>query len=119
MAENGCKFDYQYQPLIDGKINGVQIKSISVSECKCLKGEKCDGLHKIKINDIKDNRMINYWNRDREFSIDELEKLNYVDKLRITVDEDWTDNLMNGCELAKRYWTKIVIHSFSFGAFDL
>ena len=76
-------FDYDYQVLIDGKINGVQIESISVSGCQCLSGKKCDNMHEICIYDTT-GKMVNFWNGKRKFSIDELEKLNYIDKLRIT-----------------------------------
>ena len=96
MSEKRDNFDYDYQPLIDGKINGVEIKSITVRECECSTGKKCDGMHKIRINNIKDN-MLNFWSEQRKFSIDELEKLNYIDKLRIPVDEDRDENVRNNC----------------------
>ena len=114
MSEKHNSFDYDYQPLVDGKINGAQIKSISVRGCKCLNGEKCDGFHEIRIIDTTDDRLLNFWSKNRNFSIEELEKMNYIDKLVITVDEDQSDNLTNNCELAKRYPYNMIIRGFGF-----
>lgn len=84
---------YDYQPLIDGKINGVEIKSITVCGCKYLDGGKCDGMHKIRIYGTKNISNINFASENRKFSTEELEKLNYIDKLRITGEDDWTCGL--------------------------
>lgn len=102
------KFDYQ--PLINGKINGIFIKTISVHGCQCLSNnQKCTGAHNIHIYGIYSKERLNF-NNERKFSINELVKLNYINKLEITVDEDWLNDLLNDCKLADCYRDKVVVY---------
>ena len=102
---------FDYQPLINGKINGIQIKSIKIHGCQCLENKKCDAMHNICIYDMTSNERINF-NNEKNFSIDELEKLNYMDKLEITADDDWKYDLMNGCRFAKSYPNKVGAYGY-------
>ena len=103
---------FNYQPLIDGKINGIQIESITVHGCDCL--EVCDGQHNIYIYDKENDARINF-NNGKRFSIRELEKLNYIEKLNITVDAHYKCKLKNVCKLLMRYPEKLVVYGYICG----
>ena len=105
---------FEYNPLINGKINDIEIESVAVHGCKCLTLEKrisCDGKHKIyiytKSKSKSTKRKLLNKHSEQMFTIEELIKLNYIEKLKITVDDDWTSELKKGCLLAQQYPEKI------------
>lgn len=104
---------FDYLPLINGKINGIAIKSISIHGCQCLENKKCDNMHAIHIYGTNSKERINF-NNEKRFTLEELIELNYVDKLEITVDDDWSYQLKNNCELAKCYPTKVVVYTYGY-----
>ena len=113
IEERKNKEIFDYQRLIDDKINGVEIKSISVHGCQCLRNIKCDNMHNIHIYDTLSEERINF-NNEKKFTIEELEKLNYTDKLKITVSDGSDYKLRNGCALAKYYPKKVVVYCYGY-----
>lgn len=110
LKERKRKDNFDYQPLINGKINGIIIETISVHECQCLNNDqKCTGVHNIHIYSTTSKERINF-NNGRKFSMGELVNLGYINKLEITVDEDWLSDLLNNCKLAKRYRDKVAVY---------
>lgn len=106
------KENFDYQPLINGKINEILIKTISVHGCQYLdNNQKCTGTHNIHIYGTTSKKRINF-NNERKFSMNELVNLNYINKLEITVNEDCLSELLNNCELAKHYRNKIAVYCF-------
>lgn len=100
---------FTYSPLLDGKIDGTQINSITVHGCKCLtKNGQCDAKHNISIYGVNSRKRLNF-NNERMFTMKELVELNYIDKLEITVDDAWQSCLVKNCWLARNYPDKIVV----------
>jgi hypothetical protein len=109
--------DFDYNPLIDGQINGIPIHSICVHECFCMRFNKvpCSGKHCIAIYSTEYGNRLNF-NDEKSFSLEELEKLNYIQKLKITIDEDHESELMRKCSLAKLYPDKVYAYYSNYGA---
>ena len=101
--------EFNYSAVIDGKIDGIVIKSITVDGCPNI---TCNGLHPISIFCENKSKRINIDN-SRHFSITELQELGYDAILRIRVDSDWYDELMRDCALAKKFPKKIDRYSYS------
>lgn len=105
--------DFEYNNLINGKINGISIQEIRIYGCPCLetKNVKCDGKHAIHIFDTdansRERKRINF-NNERLFSIEELQSLMYIEKIQQSVNEDFADELRNNCQFAKLYSNKII-----------
>lgn len=107
---------FEYLPLIDGKIGSHPVSSIYIYGCDCLthgKKKQCDGIHQINILPplarVFYSERLNF-NNTRKFSIDELQKLNYLDTIFQTVSDDFSHDIHEYCLFTKQYPNKLRIY---------
>lgn len=89
---------FDYKPLVNNKINSIDIGTIIVKGGDCLDFTKDDSAHQVYIytnqkDKFDESKMLNFDNNQR-FSIDDLIKLNYIEKLEILIDDEYYNELM-------------------------
>ncbi|AYV85365.1 MAG: hypothetical protein Satyrvirus12_19 [Satyrvirus sp.] len=105
---------FRYEPLIDGKINSIEIDLIIINHCNACnigcESRVCNE-HYIYIYG-KNGKIVNDY-LDHAFTMQELKNLNYLSKLIMVVDSP--NDYLTKCQIAKLLGQEKIFSDIGYG----